>query len=304
MDQSIRETTSYKDGRAISVARRTGDVFIPPHLAHDPLDDAPERGNLSERQVVRKAKARKSKRDANRRKKKKSRRARRIAVITAAAILLIWLFLRLAAVPFGSLIVEGNDSMSTEEVYRAGRVPGYVNVVQLSPQEMQAQLQHDLRIGSVSVEREFPATIRITMAERKPAAIVTTMYGFAYVDKEGTVIDLQPQIKGVSVPLMTGKKVDTLLLGDEVADELLRAGLAYLQSLHPDVLRRIAEINVGNPNNIIAYTSDSIAIYLGKGDHPGERAVITGELLEEIKNSHLSVQYIDTNISAPSLKQK
>ena len=176
--------------------------------------------------------------------------------------------------------------------------------MQLSPDELKNRLEKDLRISSAVVERQFPATIQVTLTERKAAAIVMTMYGFAYVDKDGVVIELEPQIEGVSVPIMTGKKVDTLLLGDTIADPALRAGLEYLQNLPPDVLKHMAEINVGNPDNIIAYTTDSLPVHLGKGDKPVERAAITDELLREVDSNHLLVQYIDTTPGAPSVKSK
>ena len=128
--------------------------------------------------------------------------------------------------------------------------------------------------------------------------IMTTMYGFAYVDKNGVVISLEPQIKGVSVPLMTGKKMDTVLLGDTITDDSIRAALAYLDSLSPEILRNIAEINVGNPNKITAYTNDSIPIRLGNGDDPAERAKVTEELLQEVQSNRLDVQYIDSDIHA------
>ena len=130
------------------------------------------------------------------------------------------------------------------------------------------------------------------------------MYGFAYVDAGGTVIDVQPQIKGVSVPIMTGKKMDTLLLGDTITDGSLYAALVYMRNVSPELRDSIAEINVGNPENIIVYTTDSVPIHLGEGDHPAERAEITGEMLQEVRDNHLAVQYIDTDVKAPLVKSK
>lgn len=51
--------------------------------------------------------------------------------------------------------------------------------MQLSPDELKNRLEKDLRISSAVVERQFPATIQVTLTERKAAAIVMTMYGFA-----------------------------------------------------------------------------------------------------------------------------
>ena len=82
------------------------------------------------------------------------------------------------------------------------------------------------------------------------------------------------------------------------------SNLTKFQNLPPDVLKHMAEINVGNPDNIIAYTTDSLPVHLGKGDKPVERAAITDELLREVDSNHLLVQYIDTAPGAPSVKSK
>ena len=307
--QFTSDTTSRRKPDNAAAFKHTSSVFVPPPLAHTPLDDLYGNRPEAERpQQLQEEETRRRKRRIKREKIKKKRKQKRKGRLTAVGIvlfvLLLWVFLRFAAVPFGTLVIQGNETLTTDDIYRAGGVPGYVNVVQLSPDELKNRLEKDLRISSAVVERQFPATIQVTLTERKAAAIVMTMYGFAYVDKDGVVIELEPQIEGVSVPIMTGKKVDTLLLGDTIADPALRAGLEYLQNLPPDVLKHMAEINVGNPDNIIAYTTDSLPVHLGKGDKPVDRAAITDELLREVDSNQLLVQYIDTTPGAPSVKSK
>jgi cell division protein FtsQ len=285
----------------------TDDVFVPPNLHDDPLyvPAAEEKQAMEEEKKRRHLRKMRHIKQQRLRKKRLQSRQRRLMVIGAVLLVfLLWLFLRLAPVPFGALIVDGNDTMTNEDVYQACGVSGYVNVIQLSPGDIQERLCKDLRIDDAVVERRFPATIQVTMKERKAAAVITTMYGFAYIDEKGKVMELGPQIKGVSVPIMTGKKMDTILLGDDITDESIRASLVYLQSLSPDVLKTITEINVGNPDGIVAYTTDSLPIHLGSGNDAVERAAITEELLQEVKHTDVAVQYIDTDIRAPLVMSK
>lgn len=281
------------------------DVFVPPQLDNDPLQPSAqkERQKQRKRRIIRHKMQRSKKEKAIQRRRQKRQR-RLLAVLAVILVFVLWLLLRLLPIPFGALIVDGNENLSFDDVYRASGVPGYVNVIQLSPDEIQDRLSKDLRIEHVSVTREFPATIHVDLKERKAAAVITTMYGFAYVDAGGTVIDMQPQIKGVAVPIMTGKKMDTLLLGDTITDGSLYAALVYMRNISPELRDTIAEINVGNPENIIVYTTDSVPIHLGEGDHPAERAEITGELLQEVRDNHLAVQYIDTDVKSPLVKSK
>lgn len=283
------------------------DVFIPPRIPDDPLyepDEEERKAMEAAKQLKRIRKVRRVKKLRIRKKRLQARNRRLTVVGIVFLIILCWLFLRLAPVSFGALIVDGNDRMTNDEVYQACGVSGYVNVIQLSPGDIQERLRKDLRITDATVERVFPATIHVTMKERQAAAVITTMYGFAYIDDMGKVMELGPQIKGVSVPIMTGKKMDTILLGDTITDPSIRAALIYLQNLSPDVLKTITEVNVGNPDELIAYTSDSLPIHLGSGNDAAERAAITEELLQEVKNTDVAVQYIDTDIRVPLVKSK
>ena len=238
------------------------------------------------------------------RKKIKKRNYKFIPVVIVGLLLFIWLFLRLGPVSFGTVIVDGNEHLSQEDVLRVAGAGDRVNVMQLAPDMMRDKLSHDLRIEDVQVARELPATIRVHVTERKPEAVITTMYGFALVDPKGVVIEVAPQIKGVSVPLLTGKKMDTLLLGDTISDSTVRIALTYLQNLSAEGFHDIAEVNVGNPGEIIAYTGEAVSIRLGSGDAIEQRARITEELLKEIRDNHLSVQYIDTDVRSPFVKSK
>ena len=303
----MRKNSSHTRQRRVVLPNDTHDVFVPPRLENDPLNESDRQAQAAKKDALRRRKAR----QAARLKKKRARqkqiwaRRRRIAcLLTVVGVFVLWLFLRLAPVPFGTIIVDGNEKMSFEDVYRACGAYSYVNVIQLSTDDVEERLKKDLRIADATVTREFPATIHVTLTERKPAAVITTLYGFAYVDKTGKVIELGPQIKGVSLPIMTGKKVDNLLLGDTVTDPTLHAAMVYLQSLPPDIMQNIAEINVGNPESIVAYTTDSIPIHLGSGDEPAERAKLTETLLAEVQENHLAVQYIDTDVRSPLVKTK
>lgn len=288
-----------------------GDIFIPPHLAHDPLNDIPIGAQQKTEQTTPDTTPplEPPEQPLRRRKKHRSRRpARGWGKAWLGALLLIvlaaWAVLRFAAIPFGTITVRGNEHLDTATVIAASGVYGYTNVVQLSPEEMQYRLNHDLRIAQAEVKRIFPSTIQVTIKERQVAAVIATMYGFAYVDKNGTVMDIQPQIKDVSVPILTGKRVDTLLLGDVITDGAIHSSLIYLQHVTPDVASQIAEVNVGNPDNIIVYTVDSLPIHLGTGDNPEERAAITAELVKQVQENNVNAQYIDTDVRAPFVKTK
>ena len=114
---------SYHTGqRRVVLPNDPHDVFVPPHLENDPLNEPDREALAAKKEAQRRRKAR----QAARLKKKKARqkqiwaRRRRIGCIfTVLGVFVIWLFLRLAPVSFGTIIVDGNENMSFEDVYRA-----------------------------------------------------------------------------------------------------------------------------------------------------------------------------------------
>ena len=142
---------SYHTGqRRVVLPNDPHDVFVPPHLENDPLNEPDREALAAKKEAQRRRKAR----QAARLKKKKARqkqiwaRRRRIGCIfTVLGVFVIWLFLRLAPVSFGTIIVDGNENMSFEDVYRACGAYSYVNVVQLSTDDVEERLKKDLRIA-------------------------------------------------------------------------------------------------------------------------------------------------------------
>ena len=63
-----------------------------------------------------------------------------------------------------------------------------------------------------------------------------------------------------------------------------------------------AEINIGDPNNMMAYTVSGIQIRLGDGEDLKSKADLTASMLKDLPKSQGNVQYIDVNPSSPFIK--
>ena len=93
-----------------------------------------------------------------------------------------------------------------------------------------------------------------------------------------------------------------ILLGDTVVDKPILAALEYLNSLDENTFKNIAEVNIGDPDAIMAYTVSGVQIRLGDGKDLPKKAELTQSMLQDIKKTHGNVQYIDVNISSPYIK--
>ena len=223
---------------------------------------------------------------------------------TAAAVSAVFLALFFLPVPLGNISLSGTEALTAEDVLFEGRIRQPVNVLQVSSSELAQRLSKDIRVEEVTVSRKFPFTLEVDIKDRKPLGIIQDEFGYAFVDKTGMVMDTAPSINQVDVPLITGKRMGNLLLGDTVASGELEQALDFLNHLSPEGLKVFSEVNIGNSDNIKAYTRDGITVRLGSGNDMAGQAQLAENMVGDVKARGLSVEYIDANPGSPFIKLK
>lgn len=241
-----------------------------------------------------------------------SRQERRVippglfVVLFFVLILLIAFFLFINASFFnvGSVIVQGNKYVSTEEVYRIAGIPDTINIFRLNTTEIKNRLMRDLRISEVIVSRQFPAAIVLDIKERHPLAYTANSFGFVQIDKEGVVLAVLKNLKEVNVPIITGIRLGNVYVGDKVETPPVKDILGYLDTLDESTLNQLSELNVKSSGQLIVYTTDSVQIRLGGNDRLAEKAQLTTDILNDVNTKKMQVEYIDLSYGSPFIKFK
>ena len=218
-------------------------------------------------------------------------RKRVLKIGGAVTLVLVGLFT--LPIPFGSLKVTGSDKVTVHEP---------VNILQISTEKLKTRLSKDLRVEEAQISYQLPLTMVVNVVERKAVAVVPAQFGYLTLDSKGQVIASEPAIQDTSVPMISGVKAGNILLGDTVVDKPILAALEYLNSLDEETFKNIAEVNIGDPDAIMAYTVSGVQIRLGDGKDLAKKAELTQSMLQDIKKTHGNVQYIDVNVSSPYIK--
>lgn len=221
-------------------------------------------------------------------------------VVVLAGILALFLL----PIPLGYISLTGTDVLTVDDILFEGKIRQPVNVPQVSTTDLTRRLSKDIRVSSVTVTRKFPFVLSVDITDRRPVAIVQDQFGYAFVDADGMVMDTTQSIKKVEVPLITGKKMGNLLLGDRISGDDVAKALDFLNNLSPDGLKVFSEINIGNADSIKAYTRDGITVRLGEGDNMADRAKLAENMVGDVKARKLSVEYVDANLASPFIKLK
>lgn len=207
-------------------------------------------------------------------------------------------------VPFGLIQLSGNETVTLDDVLFDGNIRQPVNVWQVSASDLKNRLEQDIRISHAEVNRGFPFYLYVNISERKAAAVIQENFGYALVDKDGMVIRTVSSLRGIDLPSITGVKLDNTLLGDRVTRENVQKALLFIASLSAAGSHAFSEVNVGNEENIVAYTREGIPVWLGAGDRMDERAALAEKMLNDMKVRHLAVEHIDASLTSPYFKTK
>jgi cell division protein FtsQ len=215
-----------------------------------------------------------------------------------------FLFINASIFNVGSVIVQGNKYVSTEEIYRIAGIPETINIFRLNTSEIKNRLMRDLRISEVNVSRQFPSAILLDVKERQPLAYAANSYGFVQLDKDGVVLAVLKNLKEVNVPIITGIRLGNVYVGDKVEMPPIKDVLSYLDALDETALNRLSEFNIKTSGQFVVYTVDSVQIRLGGNDRLLEKAQLTTDILNDVNTKKMQVEYIDLSYGSPFIKFK
>ena len=200
--------------------------------------------------------------------------------------------------------IHGNTYLKQDDILTIGRLHIGQPLFQLETDAVTQNLMHDLRIESAVVRRRIPDSLEIDVIERMPMATVAGDYGYMDLDRQGKVIACYRSLRNMPIPLITGVSMHDLYIGDDNQNEVVAQVLDFLQKLDTNTLNQISEVNIANKDAIMAYTNSSVQIRLGKLERMDEKAKLTQDFIENLKNSPHEIEYVDFSYTAPFIRLK
>lgn len=239
--------------------------------------------------------------------KKSSRQRRRLAkgvirLFATAAILLLLVYTPLFTLREIKLI--GATYLTPDDILRVGEIYYGEPLFKLETDSITNRLRNDLRVEDVTVRRSLPSTLEVEVVERKPVATINCDYGYLDLDRNGKVIDSYKDLKGMPIPMITGAQVSDLYIGDDIADEMVKKILYYLQQMDEESLNKISEVAIVDADYVVAYTdaARAVQIRIGKLERLEEKARLTENFLKDLDTNPHPVEYVDFNYTAPFIK--
>lgn len=184
--------------------------------------------------------------------------------------------------------VDGNRRVPAAWVERALEPLGGVNLLRLSLPAVERVVAANPWVAAVTIDKKLPDRLRLSIAEREPAALLRTATGLVVLDRDGR------QIAPYAPGLVTG---DMLLVSVGAVSEVDLGGAlavaAELERAAPDWAATLSEVQL--------LTDDDFRLFLGALPFPvavrlgtlAERLPTLRALLPELEERYPGIESVD-----------
>jgi cell division protein FtsQ len=224
---------------------------------------------------------------AEREQRQQARRRRtrtRVAIVVvavAAVVLGCVLLMRSSVFTVTTVEVQGVDRLSEEEVLALAAVPDDATLLRFPAGDVADRLLANPWIEDVSVNRDFPDTMVITVVERTPSAQLDLGEQYWVVDSEGYVLEEKSLEETSTLVVVRDVQDAQPVIGERVEEEELLNALAVLSGLSDELRDQVRTVSAVSVDETALITEDGIEILFGEATEVERKDVVTREILEQ-----------------------
>jgi cell division protein FtsQ len=170
--------------------------------------------------------------------------------------------------------IEGNRIVEAAELTQLIKVPKNAQLQDVDLMAVRRDIMSHHFIKDAVVERDLPATLKVTVKERVPLAIINSAE-ILYLDEDGVVLPHSISKQLFDLPVLTGMPEGLALtpgttLKSADIQEALRI-LACTKLVNKDLYHLISEVRLRNGGDMVLYASEwGVPIIFGRGDIPNK----------------------------------
>jgi cell division protein FtsQ len=174
----------------------------------------------------------------------------------------------------GELLVErvdvrGNHILAEKDLIALAKVPIGTPLYDVDLLEIRSRIRSNSYVIDAVVAHDLPSTIKITVRERKPVAILGGPDPY-YVSVDGYVLPAVNSKEVFDLPVITGaSRSQTIKAGMKVGSENFKAAMEILTdaaALNADLYHLISEININSTDPIVYTAEQGIPIFFRTED--------------------------------------
>ena len=198
-----------------------------------------------------------------------------------------------------TVTVDGNKTYSSDSIVALSGLKRGEHMLMCNLGKVKSNIESNPYLKVVSIRRELPRTIRISVEERKEIAVIAGQGYDVIIDVEGYVLSIGAgsdlsnllRVNGMS---QIGFHVNQKLGAN--SDFQTRALLSMIQQLQGyDLLKDTKELDLSNPLNVCLYTRDGITVMIGQPENLAEKLAWMRDALPSLREGGITSGTLDVS---------
>lgn len=233
--------------------------------------------------------------------RRRKRRAARIRFICLLAAVSVITFLMTPVFNIKWIDVTGNEKTTFGQVVKSSGIQYDQNIFRLNIKKSKDEIKKLPYVDTVKIARHLPGGVMFKITERVPVACVKFGTGYAYLDKEGRLLELAeshpgiPEIQGIS---LKKQKIGDILK-DTLPNEITAMDELLATLAEHGLLERTSVINIKNSNNVTFVIDGNKTVKTGGNYRLDYKLMMLEATISELAKSEAGT--IDLSIEGEAL---
>ncbi len=144
------------------------------------------------------------------------------------------------------VLIQGNQTLSTEDILRNTNLSLDQNIFQINYRELRKMILRNPKIYSVQTYYQLPNRVVIRIRERRPLCLLLYLGNLLIIGEDTVVMGIKDENEPIKLPVVTGIELNRLQIGDTIKDPQFKIALEILQLAGGNLRIMLGEIDVKN----------------------------------------------------------
>jgi cell division protein FtsQ len=237
--------------------------------------------------------------DRDRRRRAIMRRRVALGVLAvAAAVAVVWglaALWRAPLLPVKVVQIDGASRLTTESVLASAAIPAGSTLPKLAKSQILDRLRANPWIAEASITRSLPGTVKISIVERTPVAIVDAGGTEIWLmSADGHWLGRRSAEDTMAVPTIRDAPGAVPIAGNTTNSKELANALAVVEGLSPELRARVVTVSAPTVDKTALALTDNIQVFVGSAEDMAKKDQLIRQILaKEKKLVYINVRVVD-----------
>lgn len=185
------------------------------------------------------------------------------------------------------LDVNGNNNVTREEIIKLSSIYYGGNIFRINKRNSMKSIFQNPYVKMIKINRVLPDRVVIDIIERDIMAYVPYVGSYLNIDEEGMILEINPAIKHIDLPVVKGLNFETFKVGEflKVENEEQFSSTTQIIKVikNAEMLNMVSEIDISDLSDIKLKTKEGIKANLGSVDNLDYKISFAKSIIEDVK---------------------